>query len=293
MTFLVMIIALSLHQVLQPGSFLQRDAWLFRWDELVAERISLPGFRAAVTLGLLALGVLWALSIFDAWLFGLVELLLSAGLLIWSLGRDEYHTALERYEARRNEDPASACIALETLWAPQSADFSDTEFADAPTISDEIAGERGGEADAEGASRTAAQRGEAALQRLVYSGYARWFAPLFYFVLAGPVAALLYRAVASLAQNHPGSFYEQILRWADWMPARVLGLTFALSGDFMAVSKRNPWSFFVDTTSASQLLSELAALACNNVAGGRVLGDILYRSAGLWLLVLSAVLILG
>lgn len=290
MTFLAMLIALSLHQVLQPGSVLQRDTWLFRWDERVAERISSPWLRAAVTLGVLSLGVLWALGEIDAWLFGLLELLVSAGLFVWSLGREDYHTALERYEARRDEDPALACSALDALWAPSSSPLNDQEVADASLESEAVAKEHPGEGEAERATRAAAQ---AALQRLVYSGYARWFAPLFYFVLGGPVAALLYRAVASLAQKDPRAIYGHILRWADWVPARVLGVTFALSGDFMAVSKRKPLSLFVEATPAPRLLEELATLACNKAPGGRVLGDILYRSAGLWLLVLSAVLILG
>jgi hypothetical protein len=72
-----------------------------------------------------------------------------------------------------------------------------------------------------------------------------------------------------------------------------LGLTFALSGDFMAVSQRAPLAHFADTTPAPQLLCELADVACNQEPGARVFGDILYRSAGLWLLGLSAVLILG
>jgi len=270
MTFLSMIIALSLHQVLQPDSVLHRDGWLVRWDELIGERISSRILRAAVTLGLLGLAGVWVLGEIEGWLFGLASLLASAGLFTWSLGRDDYHTALERYEARRMSDTVAARQALRSLWIPESGELSDTDLLDVSEESE-----------------------EAALQRLVYSGYARWFAPLFYFLLAGPVAALLYRATASLAQRHPESFYMQVLRWMDWLPARLLGLTFALSGDFMAVSKCNPLAFLVDGTAAPKLLRELVEVACSNVSGARVIGDILYRSAGLWLLVIASVLILG
>ncbi|WOJ94928.1 regulatory signaling modulator protein AmpE [Congregibacter variabilis] len=261
MTFLAMIIALSLQQIIQPGNFLQRDRWLIQWDGFVALRFSAQMLRLVITLGVIAAVAYWALSLLEGWLFGLVELIAISGLFVWSLGRADFHTALEQYEARASDDPEAARAALEDLWAP--VDDADTEPADR------------------------------ALQRLVYCGYARWFAPLFYFVLAGPIAAVLYRAVAILAANDRGPQYLQVLRWADWIPARILGLTFALSGDFMAVSQRAPLAHFTDTTPAPQLLWELAAVACNQGAGARIFGDILYRSAGLWLLGLSAVLILG
>ncbi|WOJ98398.1 regulatory signaling modulator protein AmpE [Congregibacter brevis] len=262
MTFLAMIIALSLHQVIQPGSFLQRDAWLFQWDKAVAARISNETARTLITLGVVVLVVIWVLSVIDDWLFGLAELLATAGLFVWSLGRDDFHTALERYEARVAVDSEGACEILDNIWAPLSPE-SDSE---AQTV---------------------------ALQRLIYSGYARWFAPLFYFVVGGAPLAVLYRVLSLLCASEGSPLYLRVLRWADWMPARILGLTFALSGDFLAVSKRAPLAHLTDTTRAPQLLLELAGVACNNVGGARVLGDILYRSAGLWLLVLSAVLILG
>ncbi|MFT4768813.1 MAG: AmpE protein [Glaciecola sp.] len=290
MTFLAMIIALSLQQVIQPGNFLQRDLWLFQWDSFVAGRLSAQMLRVVITLGVIAVSVYWALSTLDGWLFGLAELLATAGLFVWSLGRDDFHTALERYEARASDNPQAACEAVQQLWAPLTgADERVQAGADA----EELEGSPSGDADEVEREDITAEEQDQALQRLVYCGYARWFAPLFYFVLAGPIAAVLYRALASLAADDRGPQYLQVLRWADWIPARILGLTFALSGDFMAVSQRAPLAHFADATSAPQLLWELAGVACNKASGARIFGDILYRSAGLWLLGLSAVLILG
>lgn len=261
MTFLAMIIALSLHQVIQPDSFLQSDSWLLRWHRWVKGRIAAPIPQVVVTLTVVILLLVWGLGVIDGWLFGLVELLVTAGLFVWSLGRADFHTALERFEARVATDPQTASMALESLWAPVDG---------------------------------AEPHEHSPFQRLVYSGYARWFAPLFFFAIGGVTAAVLYRVIAVLTEKEqPPSVYTQLLRWADWVPTRVLGLTFALTGDFMAVSKRGPLKHFTDATPAPQLLEELAVVACNHGGSARERGDILYRSAGLWLLFLSAVLIFG
>ncbi|WP_439105957.1 regulatory signaling modulator protein AmpE [Congregibacter sp.] len=302
MTFLAMIIALSLHQVIQPDSYLQRDAWLFQWDRWVAARLPTDLMRVLVTLGVIAAALLWVFSAIEGWLFGLVDLLATAGLFVWSLGRGDFHTALERYEAKIAHDPAAACAALDCLWAPL-----DDEPESVLSVKENQAGPDDENVDENDEESDPAKRNhqtpdpleaaesdqDRALQRLAYSGYARWFAPLFYFALAGPLAAVMYRVLSSLAEDNRSPLYLQWLRWLDWAPARVLGLTFALSGDFMAVSKRAPLAHFADVTPAPQLLWELAVVACNNSDGARAIGDILYRSAGLWLLGLSAVMIFG
>ncbi|MDP5072007.1 MAG: regulatory signaling modulator protein AmpE [Congregibacter sp.] len=281
MMFLAMIMALSLQQVLQPGNVLQRDGWLFSWHGLVAKYAPGETLRVVITLSGIALLAYWALSSLQGWMFGLLELLLTAGFFVWSLGRDDFHTALERYEAKIADDPIAAQKALDALWAPDgtgNTDKSDNAQASTPSSTP---------------PSTPPSTHPRDFQRLVYSGYARWFAPLFYFAVGGPLAALLYRAVSELARDNPDSLYLRLLHWLDWVPARLLGLSFALSGDFMAVSQRTSLALILDSTSAAQLLTELASVACNNAPGARVLGDILYRSAGLWLLVLSGVLILG
>jgi AmpE protein len=270
MTFLAMIIALSLHQVLRPGNPLQRDAWLYRWDSFVAGLITAPGLRVALVLAGVALLTGWVISVMHAWLFGLPELLLTAVLLVWSLGREDFHTALERYAARKDTDAPGASQALAGLWMPEEADDPH---------------EQGEQGDHEEELRC--------LQRLSYAGFARWFAPLFFFLLAGPVAAVMYRVLAVLAAADRDSIYQRCLGWSDWAPARLLALSFALTGDFIAVSQRAPLRHLSDATPAARLLQDLASTACGERWGARALGELLYRSAGLWLLLICAWLILG
>jgi adenosylcobinamide-phosphate synthase len=67
-------------------------------------------------------------------------------------------------------------------------------------------------------------------------------APMFWFVVLGPVGAVVYRAADLIAlrwgrQIEPGKrvfalFAERALFWIDWLPARVTAATFAIAGNF-------------------------------------------------------------
>lgn len=62
------------------------------------------------------------------------------------------------------------------------------------------------------------------------------FGPLFWFLLAGPLALTAYyllRITAELGDEQPAGYAgRQLQLWADWLPARVLALGFALAGNF-------------------------------------------------------------
>ncbi len=63
------------------------------------------------------------------------------------------------------------------------------------------------------------------------------FAPLFWFLLLGPVAGLAYyllRLAAEGAQSSTPPLAQRLLHFADWPVARVLALSFALAGDFVS-----------------------------------------------------------
>lgn len=63
------------------------------------------------------------------------------------------------------------------------------------------------------------------------------FAPLFWFLLLGPVGVLVYYLLRLVAEGDGGPVIllaRQLLHYAEWPVARVLALGFALAGDFMA-----------------------------------------------------------
>jgi AmpE protein len=73
---------------------------------------------------------------------------------------------------------------------------------------------------------------------LLYAGFERWFAVVFWFFLLGPAAALFYRILQLLARlpNGPAAERALLLRWLEWiewLPARLLGLAFAVAGNFV------------------------------------------------------------
>ena len=74
-------------------------------------------------------------------------------------------------------------------------------------------------------------RGQRALRDFAYRGFARWFPPVLYFWLLGPFGAAVYRLVALANTNSDGRF-DAAQRLLDWLPSRVLLLTFCVLGDF-------------------------------------------------------------
>jgi AmpE protein len=66
----------------------------------------------------------------------------------------------------------------------------------------------------------------------------RIFAVIFWFVILGPVGAVIYRSIALCANQSDLGLTQiaaKIQRWLDWMPARIFTFLFALAGHFVAV----------------------------------------------------------
>ena len=74
-------------------------------------------------------------------------------------------------------------------------------------------------------------RGQRALRDFAYRGFARWFPPVLYFWLLGPFGAAAYRLVVLANAEIEGRF-DVAQRLLDWLPSRLLLLTFCVLGDF-------------------------------------------------------------
>jgi AmpE protein len=92
---------------------------------------------------------------------------------------------------------------------------------------------------------------------LLFFAHKAYFAPIFWFVLLGPIATLMYRLIESLAYSGsvPSSansideadadrndsetidsmrqVWGSLFYWVDWIPARVSGFLYLLTGDFV------------------------------------------------------------
>lgn len=271
MSFLSLVLALAIQQVLSPGNALQSRAWVVQLDNFLARQIAGPWLRIPLLLSTLVLAGHWLLRELSDWAFALPALLASTVMFLWSLGGRDYHTALERFEARVASDPTGAAATTADLWMPVAKrPPGDGSAAD------------GAEVDANGGDALELSR-----QRLLYAGFSRWFAPLFYFLLAGPLAAVVYRTTAVLAAEEREPLYLRLLTLLDWVPSRLLCLSFALAGDFLAVVQRARDPDLAVGGEASQWLRACASAACGRADDARAAADLLYRCAGLWLLLIS------
>lgn len=80
------------------------------------------------------------------------------------------------------------------------------------------------------------------IERLFGCAHRQFFGVFFWFVVLGPAGAVIYRLAHILYQKwgvlelHEfgrfGLFSATVFEWLDWIPVRLLGLSFAIVGDF-------------------------------------------------------------
>ncbi len=182
------------------------------WTDAVHSRFSGGVWNGAAGV-MLALLPVWILTgLLQAWLhdmlFGLVGLLFYVATFVYCLG------------------PRDLAIDVNTYC--EVADSTDEDLrkkAAARLLGEEAPGDDGDERRIARAVLTEAND--------------RLFAVLFWFVVLGPVGAVMYRSVVVMYRERlePGDYGEAI-EWAYsvlvWLPARLLALGYALSGHFDA-----------------------------------------------------------
>ena len=147
--------------------------------------------------------------------------------------------------------------------------------------------------------RVTADSGEQLLENvqrhLLWQAYQSFFAVIFWYLLLGPVAVLSYRLLA-LAQEHSQNpaLVERAgqLRHAfDWLPVRLLAASFALVGNFAAVSRVMLHELLSWDISAAQLIDKAGCAAAEipvpqlgpeGVSSLDTLWALLLRAAVLW-----------
>lgn len=140
---------------------------------------------------------------------------------------------------------------------------------------------------------------------LLWHGYQRFFAVIFWYALLGPLVPLAYRLLA-LAAERAGdpALQRRAGQWRhalDWLPARVLAASFALVGDFVAVSRVLLHDLLAWDLPAAQLIAhagraagdvQAAPLGEGGVAGLDALWQLLVRAALLWYVAFAAWILL-
>jgi AmpE protein len=238
MEFLTLLIVLGILQVWGSGGPLHHDQWFYRFAKTVKPLLPLVILRLVVIV-IVPLVLLWfLLALLESRLYGLLSLLLYVGILLYSLGRSNISESLRRYLSAWNhsnfESAYEQAIAI--------GDFQESEaITDHVSLHEHV--------------RTA----------FLYEGFERWFAVVFWFLLLGPLGALAYRLcylsgrIESLGLEDR-QIALRFVHYLDWIPVRLLVLSFALTGNFVNGFNRL-WQKFYDNQPAPELLDSCALSA--------------------------------
>jgi len=211
MSFLVLVLALWVEKFSALRQRLQRDG--FYLGELV--RLERSGkVHPWWTLGILVLApvalLVLLLHVLEPVAYGLLALPVHLLVLVYSLGRGDVKAALGPFRDawRRGDDQAALHVAERDLGL--AAD-------DPQRLIEQVQG------------------------HLLWQAYQSFFAVIFWYFLLGPGAALAYRLLA-LTMDHSRqpalqTLAGQLRHAMDWLPVRVMTVSFALVGNFVAVTR--------------------------------------------------------
>lgn len=214
MSLLVIVICLITERFLLDYQHLRQTPWLERYSQWLT-RQSLPGWSLKGMpnlLLLLAPPVLLAgllQQLFADGLFGLPSLLFAMLLLLFCLGPEDLDSQVNRYiQAVEEEDESrQRAIARELI--------NDEPPSSEPALS------------------------QAVTEGILLQANQRLFGVLFWFLLLGPMGALLYRIAGQLPRltqaNRDMDYFlsaKQLLLILDWAPARLTAICYAIAGSF-------------------------------------------------------------
>jgi len=266
MTFLVLLLVLWVEKFSALRGRLQRDGF-FLTELARLERRGKP--QPWWTLAILVLAPVAVLAlllhVLEPVAYGLLALPVHLLVLIYCLGRGDVKASLGPFRDawRRGDEQAAVHVAERDLKV-----IADDE----QSLLHKVEG------------------------HLLRDALQSFFAVIFWYVLLGPAAALAYRLLALTADNAGNPALQeragQLRHAFDWAPVRVLAASFALVGNFVAVSRVMLPELLNWPIAASRLISmaghaaaELPATAPAGeagLAGLDKLWELLLRSAVLW-----------
>ncbi|MCP4126108.1 MAG: regulatory signaling modulator protein AmpE [Gammaproteobacteria bacterium] len=251
MTFIIIALCLFAERLLldqenyrQPDWFRRYITWSQQlpWGEWMSE--SVAGILAILAPLLLAVGLLQAM--FDNIMGGIPELLFASAVLLFCLGpRDLHHQVHNFIDAWDEEDEEKARLA--------GSEFCNDSVAQSHS-----------------SYATAIANG------ILQQAYIRTFSVIFWFIILGPIGAVLYRSCHTLKQTLPGindlgiefkGGVNRLLEILDWLPARITAFTYALSGNFHDAT--HEWWNFHDSgdQAGSRTAAQILARAGSGALG--------------------------
>lgn len=244
MNFVVLLVSYFLQQKMDWPLSLQFDRVTLKL--LRPEHFSIMTKSSAAALCLLILILLAYFSLFyvlffliESMFYGTVSLLLQVVVLLLVLGQKGFKENVENYLiAWKRGDFEAAAFKQQAL-----SGVNTRLLRDPVMMQNEVS------------------------KALLYHNFNRFFVITFWFMVAGPAMVIVVR-VADLIAQHSS---HQLRRVAvivnaviEWLPGRLLALTFTLTGDFKR-SIAGCARYFIDVTSATPVvLSEIASITLDS-----------------------------
>jgi AmpE protein len=202
MIFLALFIAVLIWSYSSLAQRVQQDVWWFWWQKKIPTGLPVP---VVVLLSVILPAVLVAVLIdqLEHIAFGILALPILIVVVIYGLGRGDMRKDWNHY--------------VEEL---QHGDY---EAAFQQSVKMSVL-------DAETPVETPFDLHQYMRKAFCYYGLERCFAPVFWFVLLGPGAIIAYRLLVMASQQSVEM--RRFLQWAEWLPARLLALSFALAANF-------------------------------------------------------------
>lgn len=237
MSFLVLLLVLWVEKLSSWRAKIQRDGpWLrlLAWAERQPDFIESPWLALALTVLLPLAGLALLLALLEPWAYGWLALPVHLLVLVYSLGRGDLQVALGPFRDswRRGDAEAAYLVVCRDL---------------------------GLQPEEEGSLLPQVQN------YLLWQAYQSFFAVIFWYALLGPLAALAYRLLALMTEHSQQPIVrERAHNWLhafDWLPVRVLSTSFALVGNFIAVSRVLLHELLSWQTSAAQVVDSAGRAA--------------------------------
>ncbi len=238
MFLLEILVALGLVQLWSGSNPLHHDAWVVRWQAFAA-KLPLIGAHPLALGALVVWGSVLLLGALLSAVPGVMAFLMGTVVLLYGLGRGEFADEVAPYN--------TACNEGDWERAAKSASRQGVDVDPVPL------------------NQWSALH-EKMLEATAYQGFERLFAVLFWFVVLGPMGALLYRLSYLYHRAQPSDVSAQWLWALEWLPARVLGASFAITGNFVGCINRWRETLFSQSAPTATVLlqSVLGALSVDD-----------------------------
>ena len=267
MSFVVLLLAILVEKFSGLRQRLQRDGgWLRELHKLESSQTlgNKPWWILIILIALPAAVLGMLLVVLHPVAYGLLALPIHLLVVIYSLGRGDLLGGLGPFRDawRRGDLQAAAHVAERDLGV--SADSGEQ-------LLDKVQG------------------------HLLWQAYQSFFAVIFWYFLLGPVVVLSYRLLSLAAEHSQNPALveraEQLRHAFDWLPVRLLAASFALVGNFAAVSRVMLHELLSWDISAAQLINKAGCAAAEipapqagpeGVTSLDTLWALLLRAAVLW-----------